>query len=156
MAAYEGNRKEVVSNSLHSDPVAIAITMMMDATSAWQGTATQLQSALEAQVPEKIIKLRSWPKENYILSKRLKRLASFLLESGIDIEFFREGRLGTRIITIKKVPQVSSALSKCLQIPSLPFPDGPGEQIVPEVADDKKPSEGAINIHWDTQTQASE
>jgi len=110
MAAYSGNRKEAVQETLEADPVGAAIIALMDShadqekAEYWEGTCTELQRTLEALVDDNTRKSRSWPKSPQAMSSRLRRLATFLRESGIHVTLPSKAGKGRRLLTITRTP----------------------------------------------------
>jgi hypothetical protein len=93
LTAYRGNRREAVQDTLEADVVAAAIFELMDdrlakeSTYIWDGTCKQLLRDLECFADEATKKSPGWPKTSRGLSSRLRRVATFLLESSIEIIF---------------------------------------------------------------------
>ncbi len=104
MTAYAANRAESVNETLESDPVSTAILVLFDdATSEWTGTAGDLMKHLEQTIEDGIKKSPAWPKTPRAFSSRLRRLTTFLRESGIEITFHkRKGTRGQRLLTIAR------------------------------------------------------
>jgi hypothetical protein len=110
MAAYDGNRRAAIADVIDSDPVAAAVRGLMDdptmrrdlaGRSEWKGTAKNLLAALRAQVGEVAAKAKTWPASPRGLGGRLRRVATFLWASGIEITLGkREGHDRDRTITI--------------------------------------------------------
>ena len=96
MAAYIGNRAEAVDLALETDLVAAAVKALLEKKEAWEGTATELLAALEEVVPEQTRRSKSWPKTAKGLGNNLRRAASFLRQSGVEVEFYRESGSGSR------------------------------------------------------------
>jgi hypothetical protein len=104
LEAYTGNREDAVGLALEADLVATAICELISASETWEGTATDLLVALEAHVPERSRKSRSWPGSAKGLSGRLRRAATFLRMAGIEVEFYRQPGCGSRrMIAIRKI-----------------------------------------------------
>ncbi len=105
MGAYCGNREEAIQETLEGDPVGAAVLTMMEQlqeqyqAEQWEGTCKDLLQRLES-VDDRAKAARSWPKSPRALSDRLRRLATFLRESGIHITFPVKGAKGRRILTI--------------------------------------------------------
>ena len=99
-SAYCGNRDEAVENVIEADPVAAAVRAVMEARTAWTGTATDLLDALAETAGERIAKSKTWPASPRALSGRLRRAATFLRKIGIEIDHIKEGRARTRVILI--------------------------------------------------------
>jgi len=105
MEAYTGNRAEAIELALETDPVAVAVRALLEeeGKEEWEGTATELLRALEVYVPEATRKTKSWPKTAKTLGNRLRRAATFLRQTGIDVEFYRlDTAARTRLIRISK------------------------------------------------------
>jgi len=114
-AAYAGNRDQAVDMALEADPVASAIRSLISTRteSGWAGTASDLLGNLETEAGEKVSKSKAWPASARALSGRVRRMTTFLRETGITITFEREGRTRTRIIRIssRSAPTRPSASS---------------------------------------------
>ena len=106
MDAYSGNRVESVQETLESDPVSAAILVLInDETSErqWSGTAGGMLEQLERIVKDGVKKSPAWPKTPRGLSSRLRRLATFLRESGVEITFHNQkGTGGQRLLTVRR------------------------------------------------------
>jgi hypothetical protein len=101
LEAYAGNRTSAINLVLDADVVAVAVMDLMSGTAEWNRTATHLLETLKGVVSEEVLKLRGWPKAPHILTRRLKRIATFLRESGIETD--PEGREGrSRQIAFRK------------------------------------------------------
>ncbi len=116
MAAYSGNRAEAVQETLAADPVSESITALMTNqemdVGPWTGTSGDLLKRLEGMVGDSVKKARSWPGTPRGLSSRLRRLATFLREAGIEITFPDPGAKGTggkRLLTITRTGGYSTA-----------------------------------------------
>jgi hypothetical protein len=124
MAAYSGNRAEAVQETLDCDAVAPALTAFMtdDADGeTWTGTAGELLAQLDLRVAEGIKKSGKWPKSARGLSGDLRRLAPFLRQVGIGIDFNnRRGKAGQRLLSIKRIEMHStvSTVSTVLDRPT--------------------------------------
>ena len=103
-SAYTGNRDEAVDSVIEADPTASAVRSLMATRTAWTGTASQLLATLSEEVGEKVTRAKTWPATPRALSGRLRRAATFLRKSGIDVSFQREGRSRTRTIYIFNEP----------------------------------------------------
>ena len=94
-AAYASNRRDAIENIVDAEPVAACVCEMMADRAQWTGSASDLLQA-DTNRP-------GWPKSPRALAGRLRRAQTFLRTLGIEIAFGREGRLGTRTITITAV-----------------------------------------------------
>jgi hypothetical protein len=101
MQAYSGNRAEAIQETLDADPLGAALLTMMDTGELWDGTCKELLLKLEGLVDEGTKRSREWPKSPRSVSGRLRRLATFLRESGIHVTFPLKGAKGRRILTIR-------------------------------------------------------
>ena len=108
MRAYFGNREDAIQETLESDPVGAALLILMDAEEWWEGTCKELLQRLEQIVDEKTAKSREWPKSPNAIRGRLKRLATFLRESGIHVVLPTKGARGRRVLSISKTPEFSA------------------------------------------------
>ena len=101
-SAYCGNRDEAVDAVIEADPVAAAVRAMIATRTEWTGTASELLDALGEVAGERVVKSKTWPDSPRALSGRLRRAATFLRKTGIEIGFEREGRARTRMIRIAR------------------------------------------------------
>jgi hypothetical protein len=91
-AAYSNNRLAAIENIVDADPVAAHVRELMANRAQWTGRASDLLQAGTTR--------SGWPQSARALAGRLRRAQTFLRTLGIEIVFGREGRLGTRTITI--------------------------------------------------------
>jgi len=83
--------------------VAVAVMELLEDAGDFEGTATELLEVLEAYVPEKTRQTRSWPKTPRTLSNRIRRAATFLRQTGVEVEFARKADASRqRIIRIQE------------------------------------------------------
>jgi hypothetical protein len=93
--------------------VASAVRSFMETRAEWEGTATQLLSALEALAGERVIKSKTWPKAPHTLSGRLRRIATSLRKIGIDVAIDRDSKLRSIcLINVGEVGNVASSASE--------------------------------------------
>ena len=99
LAAYEGNRRDVVEGAFEADAVAVAIWNLIttDQQDGFEGTPTELLAAINANTSELIRKTRYWPENAAQLGNRVARATPLLKARGCTIE---RRHSGTRIITI--------------------------------------------------------
>jgi hypothetical protein len=94
---YSENRSQTNELPLET-PLADAIRKL---SLPWQGTASELLSALEAFVGERTKKMKSWPASGRSVSNKLRSLAPNLRHIGISVEFWRDtGKARSRFITL--------------------------------------------------------
>jgi hypothetical protein len=115
MDAYSGNRSEAVQETLESDPVGAAMLALISDEKnegQWRGISKELLKQLEQIVEEGVKKSPAWPKTPRGLSSRLRRLATFLREAGVEITFpdtEKRAAAGARILTISRMASHSTA-----------------------------------------------
>jgi hypothetical protein len=97
--SYDANRKAAVEGIIEGDPVALCVRALMAERGSWAGTALDLLGAASAPARNNG---SNWPNNPRALAGRLRRAQPFLRALGIEITFSREGRLGNRIISIRK------------------------------------------------------
>lgn len=111
LAAYSGNRTEAIELALDADIVAVAINALLARDASWEGSATELLAVLDGLVSEQIRKTRAWPKTARTLGNRLRRCATFLRQTGVEVEFGREGNERRRVIRISRNSIVRNGLN---------------------------------------------
>jgi hypothetical protein len=94
-AAYINNRHDAIENIIDADPVAALVRELMADRAQWTGSASDLLQVGASRA--------GWPKSPRALAGRLRRAQTFLRTLGIAIVFGREGRFGTRTLTITAV-----------------------------------------------------
>lgn len=109
MRAYYRNRAEAIQDTLDADPMGAAIVAMMETDELWDGTCKELLPRLEALVDEGTKRSREWPKSPRSIGGRLRRLATFLRESGIHVTFPVKGAKGRRVLTIRRTGDENAA-----------------------------------------------
>jgi len=109
LEAYKANRVDASRVVVEDDVVAQIIQKHMAARESWEGTASELLKELNAVVGEH--KPKGWPARSNKLSGKLRGLMAHLPKVGIEVEFCRSGREGTRTIGLKKLQNLSSASS---------------------------------------------
>ena len=103
MAAYSGNRLEVVESVIEGDAVAAAVRALISERESWTGTATQLLVDLVRFTGNNTFRSKEWPTSPRGLAGRLKRFATFLRKSGISMTLGqRQGKTGTRMIHLTR------------------------------------------------------
>jgi hypothetical protein len=110
MEAYRGNQATAVEAVIEADVVALAVRKLMETRIEWTGTAAALKDALDIQVLGIDGRQRApkgWPATPSSLSNRLRRAATALRKTGLEVEFDREGKDRTRTIHIAAVPRES-------------------------------------------------
>lgn len=104
--AYSQNRADIVEIGLEADLVGSAVIAFMANKDGWAGKPSNLLTALNANTPDNIKRLKDWPKQPNIMSGKLRRAATFLRETGIDIE---RRKSGDRKIVISRLGDTAQA-----------------------------------------------
>jgi hypothetical protein len=121
MNTYLGNRAEAVQETLDGDPVGAAISALVDSLGGriWEGACKTLMPELQKLVDDSVRTSRDWPRTPRALSGRLRRLAAFLREVGIAVEFgARDGK--ARPLTISRKHLISTVTSVTTVTPFAP------------------------------------
>jgi hypothetical protein len=100
LRVYSENRRAARDGVLDADPVATRVRELMARSPTWSGSASDLLRASNspAGLPPNH---GGWPNNPRALAGRLRRAQTLLRTMGIEIDFSREGRSGTRIIKIR-------------------------------------------------------
>src|SRR6266478_4426299 len=98
--AYAANRRIAIEGMIEADPVAACVRGLMAERSAWTGSAADLLRAADFAGAEVWKRSAGWPKTPRALAGRLRRAQTFLRTLGIEVTFSREGRAGTRMISV--------------------------------------------------------
>jgi hypothetical protein len=100
--AYTANRRAAIEDAIDADPVAACVREIMAERSSWTGRAADLLRVGTNRSSDGTSRDRTaWPKNPRALAGRVRRAQTFLRVLGIDIAFGREGRAGSRIITMR-------------------------------------------------------
>ena len=99
LAAYAGNRRDVVEAAFEADAVAVAIWKLIttDVPEGFQGTATELLTAINNIASESTRKSRYWPENAAQLGNKVASATPLLKARGCVVE---RRHSGARIITI--------------------------------------------------------
>jgi hypothetical protein len=98
--AYAANRRAAIESIIEADPVATCVRKVMLDRTMWTGSASDLLRLYVESGHDDISKGIGWAKNPRALAGRLRRVQTFLRTLGIEITFSREGRLGTRMISV--------------------------------------------------------
>jgi hypothetical protein len=101
LEAFQGSRDNIIRSYVESDEVAAAVDELLMDSGDFEGTATELLSALN-EIRGETKSSKFWPTTPKALSGRIRRAASFMREYGITIETKRSGKNRTRIIYIER------------------------------------------------------
>jgi hypothetical protein len=113
--AYLGNRADAIQETVEADAVGTAILALMEkigedtGAAHWEGSCKELKERLETFIDGAVKKSRAWPQTPRGLSGRLRRLVTFLRESGINITFHPKGTKGQRTLSIIRTAARSTA-----------------------------------------------
>ncbi|MDA3971805.1 MAG: hypothetical protein PF442_10690 [Desulfobulbaceae bacterium] len=89
LEAYDVNQKQLSDACFDADIVATTVHNFMIEALAWQGTATELLTALSKFNPE-VTQTRYWPKSASKMSSRLREGLPALQEKRIEVKLFRK------------------------------------------------------------------
>lgn len=106
LQAYRANLDDAVSDVIEADPVAMSLTAFMASRPKWSGTAADLLKLL-TRLGGDPPKHKSWPTTARALAGRVRRAATFLRKTGVEITFAREGHARTRMIYIEVAQEPS-------------------------------------------------
>src|SRR5262249_53970607 len=98
--AYAANRRAATENIMEADPIATCLRSIMADRTTWTGSASDLLRVCAESARESPPGGIAWAKNPRALAGRLRRAQTFLRSVGIEITFSREGRTGTRMITV--------------------------------------------------------
>jgi hypothetical protein len=98
--AYAANRRAAIESIIEADPIATYLCALMAGRSTWSGSASDLLRLCAESTRDDASRGTLWAKNPRALAGRLRRAQTFLRTLGIEISFSREGRVGTRMITV--------------------------------------------------------
>jgi hypothetical protein len=107
MAAYGGNQESANELALEASVVARPLLELLDAQGCWQGSASELLTALEERVGDQAKRQHGWPKNPRSLSGHLKRLSPNLRTAGWDVEYDRTSK--KRLWSIERASPAASS-----------------------------------------------
>jgi hypothetical protein len=102
--AYASNRRTAIEGMIEADPVAACVRGLMAGRSAWTGSAADLLRAVRFRGCRALEEKRRLAK-NTASAGRLRRAQTFLRMLGIEVRFSRDGRAGTRMITVSTLTE---------------------------------------------------
>jgi hypothetical protein len=135
LSAYTRNLADSIETVIDGDPVATAVRSLMSRHTTWTGTATYLLQTL-VEIEPALSQQNDWPRSPRILSRMLRRLATFLRKTGIDITL--DGRAPTskreRLIAITVAATASpaptsSGASSASELPAHSSSEGQAEPV---------------------------
>jgi hypothetical protein len=116
--AYAANRRAAIESTIEADPIASCVRTIMANRAMWTGSASDLLRLCVETARDEFSRGASGTKSPRALAGRLRRTQTFLRVLGIEITFWREGRMGTRMIRLSasaedNVSTVSSVGTSC-------------------------------------------
>lgn len=127
LRAYLCNRQQAVDLSIEFNPVAQAMLRLADGP-PWEGTATELLTALNHLIPDADRMGRDWPASARLLSNKVRRAMPALRNAGVEIGFDRERR--RRMISVRRAANASvTSVTDVTAFPSpslVDYADGEG------------------------------
>ena len=119
LQAYERNRQAIIDDAIEADPVASAITRLLDYYPAgWRSSPSDLLAILNQIVSDDIRHLRTWPKMANQLSAKLNRCVTFLRARNIVIDSGHKVA-GQRVISVQRLVPPQPVLSGSASAPVL-------------------------------------
>jgi hypothetical protein len=117
--AHGANRRTAIEDIIDADPVAACVREIMAERGEWTGSAADLLRAADFAGDEVWKRSVGWPKTPRALAGRLRRAQTLLRTLGIDVTSSREGRAGTRMISVStSATHIVSIVSDVRQSPS--------------------------------------
>jgi hypothetical protein len=98
--AYTANRRAAIESIIEADPIASCVRTMMANRTMWTGSASDLLRLCAETARDEFSSGIPGTKSPRALAGRLRRTQTFLRTLGIEITFWREGRMGTRMIRV--------------------------------------------------------
>jgi hypothetical protein len=98
--AYTSNRRAAIESIIEADPIATCVRTMMVNRTMWTGSASDLLRLCAETARDEFSSGTPGTKSPRALAGRLRRAQTFLRTLGIEITFWREGRMGTRMIRV--------------------------------------------------------
>jgi hypothetical protein len=125
--AYTSNRRAAIESVIDADPIAACIRTMMANRTMWTGSASDLLRLCAETARDEFSSGTPGIKSPRALAGRLRRTQTFLRSLGIEITFWREGRMGTRMI---RVSTSAEDTVSTVNIVGTPRSNGSGGQSV--------------------------
>ena len=89
LKAYTDNRSGANEMALDVSPLPALLRELVK-TGVWEGTASDLQAALDERAGDGVKRLKAYPKNAKGVGSALRRLAPNLRETGLEVTFYRE------------------------------------------------------------------
>lgn len=100
--SYRANRQEADDIALSNNNLALAILALLDAETAWQGTATDLVITLRKRFPHLAELAEAFPRTPSAMGSELRRITPLLRSQDVAVQYHRHGKDRTRIIVLKR------------------------------------------------------
>jgi hypothetical protein len=125
--AYAANRRAAIESIIEADPIATCVRTMMANRTMWTGSASDLLRLCAETARDEFSSGTPGTKSPRALAGRLRRTQTSLRTLGIEITFWREGRMGTRMI---RVSTSAEHTVSTVSIVGTPRSNGSGGQSV--------------------------
>ena len=125
--AYTSNHQAAIESIIEADPIATCVRTMMANRTMWTGSASDLLRLCAETARDEFSSGTPGTKSPRALAGRLRRAQTFLRTLGIEITFWREGRMGTRMI---RVSTSAEDTVSTVSIVGTPRSNGSGGQSV--------------------------
>src|SRR2546430_13265405 len=125
--SYTQSRQAAIESIIEADPIATCVRTMMANRTMWTGSASDLLRLCAETARDEFSSGTPGTKSPRALAGRLRRAQTFLRTLGIEITFWREGRMGTRMI---RVSTSAEDTVSTVSIVSTPRSNGSGGQSV--------------------------
>lgn len=102
LQTYTDSAAMALRASLEGNLVAGGMLSLLEERGTWTGTASELLGDLRTLIPSDERRSRSWPHSPSGLGNLLRQLAPSLRATGVDIDFRRRPKTGSRVISMKK------------------------------------------------------
>ena len=123
MRAYEENRAEAVEQIIEASAIASTVRQLMSNRLEWESSPSELLTKLTEMVDVQTTRSRQWPKVANALSGKLRRVASTMRRTGIEIEFVH-GHGARRIHIFQASREPQNANGSGVGIPPVPLEVG--------------------------------
>jgi hypothetical protein len=137
---YHRNRDSAHELVLEVSPIVPALQDLV-AHQSWEGSSTELLSALNARTDEATQLQKSWPRQPRSLSNALRRLAPNLRATGLEVDFLRESHTRKRLVKIRKIRD------SCVpSVPPVPHEAETGDARIPTHSKETNYGHGRVNL----------
>jgi hypothetical protein len=104
LEAYRENRRDVSEAAFEADAVAVAIDKLISSkgTEGFEGTPTELLSAINNMVEETVRKSKYWPQDAARLGNRFAKATKLLRDKGYSVKRWHSGSRHIEIIPARR------------------------------------------------------